>query len=104
MFLEKKDKKYSEFLKAGGGLSGVYDISDKKTLAFVRKYREFIPKREIYTDVYKRQIMNTTTPYKPRLSTNSTPCSHKRGFTPVSSAFCAPIMVIATAVTIVKMV
>ena len=49
MFGKKKNKKYSEFLKAGGGLSGVYDISDKKTYAFVRKYREFIPKREIYT-------------------------------------------------------
>ena len=49
MFGKKKDKKYSEFLKAGGGLSGVYDISDKKTYAFVRKYREYIPKSEIYT-------------------------------------------------------
>ena len=39
MFLEKKDKKYSEFLKAGGGLSGVYDISDKKTLYLVPVYK-----------------------------------------------------------------
>ena len=46
---QDKDKKYEEFLKAGGGLSGLYDISDEKTFAFVRKYREFIPKREIYT-------------------------------------------------------
>jgi hypothetical protein len=41
-------KKYSCFIKAGGGKSGVYDISDKQTASFVRKYREFIPKNEIY--------------------------------------------------------
>ena len=49
MFGKKKDKQYSEFLKAGGGVSGVYDISDKRVRAFVKKYREFIPDREIYT-------------------------------------------------------
>lgn len=49
MFGKKKDKKYTEFLKMGGGLSGVYDISDKKTFAFVKKYRKYIPKSEIYT-------------------------------------------------------
>lgn len=54
MFFKKKkesakEKKRKEFIKAGGGLSGVYDVSDKKTLAFVKKYREFIPNNEIYT-------------------------------------------------------
>lgn len=46
---KNKGKKYSEFLKAGGGLSGVYDISNRETLAFVKKYREFILGSEIYT-------------------------------------------------------
>lgn len=46
---DKKEQKRKEFIKAGGGLSGVYDISDKKTAAFVKKYREFIPNSEIYT-------------------------------------------------------
>lgn len=41
-------KKYAEFVKSGGALSGVYDISDKNTAAFVKKYGEFIPKKEIY--------------------------------------------------------
>ena len=36
-------------MKAGGGLSGVYDISNRETLAFVKKYREFILGSEIYT-------------------------------------------------------
>ena len=40
-------KKYAEFVKAGGALSGVYDVSDKNTAAFVKKYGEFIPKKEI---------------------------------------------------------
>ncbi len=44
----KRDKKYAEFLRAGGGLSGVYDISDKETKAFVKKYRKYISKKEIY--------------------------------------------------------
>lgn len=45
---DKKPKKYAEFVKAGGGKSGVYDVSDKQTAAFVKKYREFVPKKEIY--------------------------------------------------------
>lgn len=49
MFSKNKSKEYSEFLKAGGGLSGVYDISDKKTASFVKKYRKYIPNNEIYT-------------------------------------------------------
>ena len=44
-----KSSSYNEFLKQGGGRSGVYDISDKRTKSFVRKYRRYIPKREIYT-------------------------------------------------------
>lgn len=44
----KKNKKYAEFVAAGGTRSGVFDISDKKTRAFVKKYKEFIPKKEIY--------------------------------------------------------
>ena len=54
--------KYIEFIKLGGSNSGIYDISDKKTAAFVKKYGEFIPKKEIYkcrkdgtlVPVYKR--------------------------------------------------
>lgn len=46
---KKQDKMYSDFLKAGGGISGVYDVSDKKTAAFVKKYRKFIPDNEVYT-------------------------------------------------------
>lgn len=45
---DKNPKKYAEFVKAGGVKSGVYDISNKQTAAFVKKYREFIPKKEIY--------------------------------------------------------
>ena len=41
-------KKYAEFVSQGGTRSGVFDISDKRTRAFVKKYKEFIPKREIY--------------------------------------------------------
>ena len=32
----------------GGGLSGVYNVSDKRTANFVKEYRGFIPKKEIY--------------------------------------------------------
>ncbi len=45
---QSKQQKYNEFLRKGGDKSGVYDISDKRTRAFVREYKEFIPKREIY--------------------------------------------------------
>ena len=44
----KRAKKYAEFVLQGGTRSGVFDISDKPTRAFVKKYKEFIPKREIY--------------------------------------------------------
>lgn len=63
-----KPKKYAAFVKAGGNKSGVYDISDKYTASFVRKYREFIPKNEIYTrdkrgylvPVYKKRGIKRT--------------------------------------------
>lgn len=44
----KVEKKRKEFLRQGGGLSGVYDVSDKRTAAFVKEYRDFIPRKEIY--------------------------------------------------------
>ena len=44
----RKRQKYADFQRLGGGRSGVYDISDKRTVAFVKKYREFIPDKEIY--------------------------------------------------------
>ena len=44
-----KSSNYNEFLKQGGGRSGVYDITDSRTKSFVRKYRRYIPKSEIYT-------------------------------------------------------
>lgn len=40
-------QKYAEFERQGGLLSGVFDISDKRVAAFVKKYREFIPKSVI---------------------------------------------------------
>lgn len=39
---------YNEFIKNGGGKSGVYDISDPKTKDFVKKYKKFIHKKEVY--------------------------------------------------------
>ena len=44
----KRAKKYAEFISQGGTRSGVFDISDKKTRVFVKKYKEFIPKKELY--------------------------------------------------------
>ena len=45
---KRKSQKYAEYQNLGGGRSGVYDISDKQTAAFVKKYREFIPDKDIY--------------------------------------------------------
>ena len=45
---QMKEQKYKEFLRKGGGLSGVYNVSDKKTAQFVKEYKEFIPKKDIY--------------------------------------------------------
>ena len=42
------EQKYKEFLRKGGALSGVYVISNKKTAQFVKQYKEFIPKKDIY--------------------------------------------------------
>ena len=42
------ERKRKEFLRMGGGLSGVYNVSDKRTANFVKEYRDFIPKQEIY--------------------------------------------------------
>ena len=39
---------YKEFVALGGTRSGVYDISNKDTRKFVKKYKEFIPKKDIY--------------------------------------------------------
>ena len=44
----KKNKKYAEFVAAGGTRSGVFDISDKRTRTFVKRYKEFISKKDIY--------------------------------------------------------
>ena len=44
----KKSVKYDRFVKSGGLKSGVYDFSDKKVRAFVKEYKEFIPKNEVY--------------------------------------------------------
>ena len=35
-------------MRKGGGLSGVYNVSDKKSAQFVKDYKEFIPKKDIY--------------------------------------------------------
>jgi len=45
---KENPKKYNEFIRAGGGLSGLYDISDEKTRKFVNQYKEYIHKSEIY--------------------------------------------------------
>ena len=50
----KKKSKYNEFLSLGGSKSGVFDISDKKTRKFVKKYKKYIPKK----DIYKRNKRN----------------------------------------------
>ena len=51
-YSEKSDsrveEKRKEFLRKGGCLSGIYDISDPKTAKFVKEYRDFIPGKEIY--------------------------------------------------------
>lgn len=44
----KRAKNYAEFVSKGGTRSGVFDLSDKHTRAFVKKYKEFIPKKELY--------------------------------------------------------
>ena len=44
----KIERKRKEFLRKGGGLSGVYNVSDKRTASFVKEYRDFISKKEIY--------------------------------------------------------
>ena len=46
--MSRKDDKYREFRALGGSRSGVFDISNKDTRRFVKKYKEFIPKSEIY--------------------------------------------------------
>ena len=46
--MNKKMSKYETFVALGGKRSGVFDISDKDTRRFVKKYKEFIPKKEIY--------------------------------------------------------
>ena len=47
-YYQKNDTKAKEFLSLGGGISGIYDVSDKKTLSFVRKYSEYIESKHIY--------------------------------------------------------
>lgn len=50
-------EKYNEFIRNGGGKSGVYDISDFKTKKFVKKYKRFISKKEIYKRDKNGQLM-----------------------------------------------
>ena len=52
--MKNKTNKYQEFVSLGGTRSGVFDISDKDTRKFVKKYKEFIPKK----DIYKRNKRN----------------------------------------------
>ena len=55
--------KYQDFLRKGGGKSGIYDVSNPTVRAFVAEYREFIPNSEIY----KRDKNNHLIPvYKKR--------------------------------------
>ena len=49
--------KYNEFIRAGGGKSGIYDISDIKTKKFVKRYKKFIDNKEIYKRDKKGQLM-----------------------------------------------
>lgn len=42
-------KDYSAFVRAGGGKSGVYDTSDSGVKNFVKEYKQFISKKDIYT-------------------------------------------------------
>ena len=41
-------KDYSAFVRAGGGKSGVYDVSDPKVKKFVKENKKFISKKEVY--------------------------------------------------------
>lgn len=45
--IDYNSPKYKEFVRAGGAVSGLFDVSDKRTAEFVEKYREFIPANEI---------------------------------------------------------
>ena len=44
----KNDPKAKEFLSLGGGFSGIFNVTDKKTMAFVKKYCEYIEPKHIY--------------------------------------------------------
>ena len=45
----KKNKAtYSDFVRTGGARSGVFDVSDKSTRAYVKQYKNYIPKSSIY--------------------------------------------------------
>lgn len=59
----KLEAKRKEFLRLGGGRSGVYDVSKPDVAKFVREYKDFIHKNEIY----KRDKHNCLVPvYKRR--------------------------------------
>lgn len=49
-----------EFLKKGGGKSGVYDTSDPSVRAFVLEYSEFIPEDQLYTRDKNNSLVSTT--------------------------------------------
>lgn len=45
----KDYKDYIDFCNLGGNLSGVFDVSDKRTKEFVRKYSKFISSKDVCT-------------------------------------------------------
>ena len=55
----KNNPKAKEFIALGGGLSGIYDVSNKNTMSIVRKYSEFIKPQHIY----KRNEKGILIPY-----------------------------------------
>lgn len=44
-----KKGSYDDFVRTGGTRSGVFDTSKKEVKAYVRQYKSFIPKSDIYT-------------------------------------------------------
>ena len=57
-------KDCSAFARAGGGKSGVYDTSDPEVKKFVKEYKQFIPKKEVYVRDKKGSLVPKYRKYK----------------------------------------
>ncbi len=61
---KKHDEKYQRFLREGGARSGVYDVGKKDVKKFVKTYKDFIPKREIYKRDKKGNLVSKYKKYR----------------------------------------